>query len=46
MVLIVIVALLIVAFLDGTQLQVATAVRLREPESVDPHSRLSNPRRA
>ncbi len=33
------------AVLDGTQLQVA-AVRLRVPGSVDPHSRLSNPKRA
>jgi hypothetical protein len=34
------------AVLDGTQLQVAAAVRLRGPGSVDPHSRLSNPKRA
>ncbi|CAM6051069.1 unnamed protein product [Sphagnum compactum] len=46
MALIVIVALLIMAVLDGTQLQVAAAVRLRVPGSVDPHSRLSNPKRA
>jgi hypothetical protein len=46
MALIVVVALLIMAVLDGTQLQVAAAVRLRVPGSVDPHSRLSNPKRA
>ncbi|CAK9202041.1 unnamed protein product [Sphagnum jensenii] len=46
MALIVIVALLIMAVLDGTQLQVAAAVRLRVPGSVDPHSRLSNSKRA
>jgi hypothetical protein len=34
------------AVLDGTQLQVAAAVRLRVPGSVDPRSRLSNPKRA
>ncbi len=34
------------AVLDETQLQVAAAVRLRVPGSVDPHSRLSNPKRA
>jgi hypothetical protein len=38
--------LLIVAFLDGTQLQVATAVRLRLQGSIDPHSGLSNSERA
>ncbi|KAH8943994.1 hypothetical protein BDL97_13G084200 [Sphagnum fallax] len=46
MALIVIVALLIMAVLDGTQLQVAAAVRLRVPGNVDPHSRLSNSKRA
>jgi hypothetical protein len=46
MALIAIVALLIVAFLDGTQLQVPTAVRLRVQGSIDPHSRLSNSERA
>ncbi|CAM6029478.1 unnamed protein product [Sphagnum balticum] len=46
MALIVIVALLIMAVLDETQPQVAAAVRLRVPGSVDPHSRLSNPKRA
>jgi hypothetical protein len=46
MALIAIVALLIVAFLDGTQLQVATAVRLPVQGSIDPHSRLSNSERA
>jgi hypothetical protein len=38
--------LLIVVFLDGTQLQVATAVRLRVQGSIHPHSRLSNSERA
>jgi hypothetical protein len=46
MALTVIVALLIMAVLDGTQLQVAAAVRLRVPGSVDPHSRFSNSKRA
>ncbi|CAM6051068.1 unnamed protein product [Sphagnum compactum] len=46
MALILIVALMLVALLDGTQLQLATAVRLRVPGSVERHSCLSNCKRA
>jgi hypothetical protein len=46
MALILIVALMLVALLDGTQLQLATAVRLRVPGNVERHSSLSNCKRA
>jgi hypothetical protein len=46
MALILIVALMVVAVLDGTQLQLATAVRLRVPGNVEHHSCLSNCKRA
>jgi hypothetical protein len=46
MALILIVALMLVALLDGTQLQLATAVRLRVPGNVERHSCLSNCKRA
>ncbi|CAK9863241.1 unnamed protein product [Sphagnum jensenii] len=46
MALILIAALMLVALLDGTQLQLATAVRLRVPGNVEPHSCLSNCKRA
>ncbi|CAK9202043.1 unnamed protein product [Sphagnum troendelagicum] len=39
-------ALMLVALLDGTQLQLATAVRLRVPGNVERHSCLSNCKRA
>ncbi len=37
---------MVVAVLDGTQLQLATAVRLRVPGNVERHSCLSNSKRA
>ncbi|CAM6029479.1 unnamed protein product [Sphagnum balticum] len=46
MALILIVALMLVALLGGTQLQLATAVRLRVPGNVERHSCLSNCKRA
>jgi hypothetical protein len=46
MALILIVALMLVALLDGAQLQLATAVRLRVPGNVERHSCLSNCKRA
>ncbi|CAK9863239.1 unnamed protein product [Sphagnum jensenii] len=46
MALILIAALMLVALLDGTQLQLATAVRLRVPGNVERHSCLSNCKRA
>jgi hypothetical protein len=46
MALILIVALMLVALLDGTQLQLATAVRLRVPGNVERRSCLSNCKRA
>jgi len=46
MALMLIAALMLVALLDGTQLQLATAVRLRVPGNVERHSCLSNCKRA